>query len=152
MKTFGDDFKQDVAIDRFKLEEECETQPSIYGYYASQFAEAKSDAERAKSRYDLVLAEKDLSIRRNPPMDVKLTEASISALVTESSDVQLAKEAVLVANAKVNNLEAAIFALNQKKSQLDNLVQLWIKDYYNKKQVTTDDVADAIYARHNGGK
>lgn len=145
MKTFGLDFKEDVALNRFKLEEESEALSSIYDFYASQQAEAHIEADRAKKELDRVKATKELQLRRDPPMDIKLTESTVSALVQEASEVQSAENALLMANEKLYNLDATIYALNQKKSGLDNLVSLWERGYYSQEgamasQETYDDI------------
>ena len=145
MKTFGLDYKEDVALDRFKLEEESEALSSIYAYYASQQAEAHIEADKAKKELDRVKATKELYLRRNPPMDVKLTEGTVSALVQEASEVVEAENNLLIANEKLYNLDSAIYSLNQKKSGLEYLVNLWERGYYSqegtrKSEETYDDM------------
>ena len=154
MKRFGEDFKEDVALDKLKLEVESEALSSIYSYYASQQAEAHAEADRAKKEVERVRAVKELSIRRDPPTDVKLTEGSVLALVQEASVVQEAEDKLLQANAKLYNLDAVIYALNQKKTGLDNLVQLWQRGYYGSGSARTDadDMSDDMHRKHNGGK
>lgn len=145
MKTFGLDFKEDVGLDRFKLEEESEALSSIYAYYASQQAEAHTEADKAKKELDRIRAAKELYLRRNPPMDIKLTESTVTALVQEASEVIEAENNLLTANEKLYNLDSAIYALNQKKSGLDHLVSLWERGYYSqegsrKAEETYDDI------------
>jgi thiamine biosynthesis lipoprotein ApbE len=145
MKTFGLDFKEDVGLDRFKLEEESEALSSIYAYYASQQAEAHAEADKAKKELDRIKATKELYLRRNPPMDVKLTESTVIALVQEASEVIDAENNLLSANEKLYNLDSAIYALNQKKSGLEYLVNLWERGYYSqegarKSEETYDDI------------
>jgi hypothetical protein len=145
MKTFGLDFKEDVGLDRFKLEEESEALSSIYAYYASQQAEAHIEADKAKKELDRVKATKELYLRRNPPMDVKLTEGTVAALVQEASEVVDAENNLLSANEKLYNLDSAIYALNQKKAGLEYLVNLWERGYYSqegtrKSEETYDDM------------
>ena len=129
-KTFGENFKDDVKINRFKLDEECEIQPALYHFYAEEYALARSIRDAAKDRLDLVLGEREIHIRRNPPDDMKVTEAVITALLVQDSDVQAAKEEYRKAQAKVDLLYAATSSLDHRRSELDNLVTIWTKDYY----------------------
>jgi hypothetical protein len=149
-KTFGNDFQQDIRINRFKLDEECEIQPALYHYYAEEYAQARSVRDAAKDKLDLVLGEREIHIRRNPPDDMKVTEGVISALLVQDSDVQAAKEAYRVAQAKVDLLYAATTSLDHRKSELDNLVTIWTKDYYS--GVAKEDTSVSIRKSLNKGK
>lgn len=132
MKVIGNDFKEDIRIDRMKLEEECESHPSVYAYYGEEYAEARAKKDQEKDKLDLVLAERETVIRREAAdSGMKTTEAVISALVTQDKEVQEQKEAYRNASAEVYTLDVAMGALDHKKSQLDNLVQLWTKNYYS---------------------
>lgn len=130
-KTIGEDFAEDVKINRMKMEEECAFQPEVYYYYSSQLADARAGKDAAKDRLDLILGQREIAIRRNPPDDMKVTESVITALVIQDTEVQSAKEDYRKACEKTDILYAAVAALDHRKSQLDNLVQLWTKNYYS---------------------
>ena len=153
-KTFGDDFTQDVKIDRMKLEEECSIHPSIYALYADEYADARADKDREKDRLDLVLAQRDQVIRKEASESgIKTTEAVVASMVAQDKDVLDQKDAYRVACAKVYTLDAAMGALDHRKSQLDNLVQLWIKSYYSNMSKGEEGVATEKRSKLNyGGK
>ena len=132
--TFGVDFAKDVKINRFKLDEDCETQPSLYHFYAHEHALARAERDAAKDKLDLVMGQRETAIRRNPPEDMKITESVISALLVQDTEVQTAKEQFREAQAKVDILYASTSALEHRRSELDNLVSMWGKDYYNGKK------------------
>jgi len=129
--TFGDDFAEDVKINRFKLDEDCELQPSLYHYYAEEQANARAERDACKDKLELILGQREIYIRRNPPDDMKVTEAVVTALLVQDTEVLTAREALRKAQAKVDILYAATTALDHRKGMLDNLVSMWSKDYYN---------------------
>lgn len=139
--TFGEDFSKDIRINRFKLDEDCEIQPALYHFYATEHAVARSERDAAKDKLDLVLGQRETAIRRNPPEDMKITEGVISALLIQDTAVQESKEAFRIAQSKVDILYASTSALEHRRAELDNLVSMWSKDYYNGKK---DDGADVI--------
>ena len=131
MRVIGEDFTTDIAINKLKLEEECSIQPMLYEWYGNKYAEARGNKDKAKDRLDLILSQKDLYYRRNPPTDIKATEAVYASLVAIDTDVLIAKEEYQKASQEVYSLDIAINVLDQRKSELDNLVQLWTKSYYS---------------------
>lgn len=141
-KTFGADFTKDVTINRFKLEEECEAQPSVYYFYAEAYAVARSKRDAAKDKLDLVLGQREIHIRRNPPDDMKVTESVVSALLVQDTGVLTAKEAYRLAQSEVDMLYAATSSLEHRKAELDNLVSMWTKEYYS--GVKKDDASASM--------
>lgn len=127
----GTDFEADVRINRFKLDEECEIQPALYSFYSTQQVEAKAEYDSAKANLELVQAQRELHYRRNPPDDVKITDATTKALVTADTEVQKAQERLSIASKALNVLNGALASLDQRRSALNNLVELFTKDYYN---------------------
>ncbi len=147
MRTFGDDFKQDVEIDRFKLDEENEIQPPMYAYYASQLSELKSEKDSLADKVQVLFAQKDLYYRRNPPEDLKITENVVKSLVDSDSDIISAKEELRRVEAKLGIMYAAINSFDQRKSALDNLTKLQLQQYYqnnNNRTYNREDMVDKI--------
>lgn len=147
-KTYGEDFRKDVEINRLKLEEECEVQPSMYYFYGEKLAEARANRDKAKDRCDLVLGQRETYIRRNPPDDMKITEAVVTALLIQDSEVQDAKGVLQKAQAELDMLYAASAAMDQRSKSLDNLVTLWTKEYYNNRN-KTDESSDELRGKLN---
>lgn len=130
-KTIGTDPSKDVAINRFKLEEENELQSSLHNHYGTEQVEAKDDYNAKKDNLELTEARRELYYRKNPPNDLKITEAVISALVIEDTEVQNAKEALRVAEKALNTLDMYMKSIDMKRSALGNLTELYTKEYYN---------------------
>jgi len=141
-RVFGENFADDVRINRFKLDEECELHSSVYYFYAEQYAEARKERDAAKDKLDYVLGMRETHIRRNPPDDMKITESVVTALLAQDTEVLAAKEAYRIAQGKVDTLYAATSAMDHRRSQLDNLVSIWSKEYYsgNRSDVGSDNL------------
>jgi len=135
--TFGD-LAEDRKIDSLKLDEECAIQASRYGYWADKYAEAKNDLDASKMNMDAVTASRSLFYRRNPPLDLKATEAVFSSLIDDDREVQEAKEELHKAQATVNTLYSAVSSIEQVKSELDNLVKLQGMKYYGTQEGSYD--------------
>lgn len=134
MRTIGVNFGDDIAIDRFDLENECGTHSSIYIFYAEKLAEAKAVRDKQKDKLDLVLAQTSDRVRKYcADSGIKSTEGSISTAVEQDATVVEQKQAYREALKEVYTFDAAVSAMDHRKSQLDNLVQLWIKSYYSNK-------------------
>jgi len=129
VKDFGDEIK----INRFKLEEECERHVSLYHYYSSERAKAKADLDEANDKLKLTTAEADQTIRTNWNEDKngKKTEGAISNMIETDEEIIELKENIRAVQKNLYILEAATYALDHRKSMLDNLVTLLVKGFYS---------------------
>lgn len=134
-----DDFAKDIKIDKLALEEECVKQVDLYWFYADLVAEKKSQIDQLKNHLEVTTAQKELGFRNNPPNGMKVTESTIQALINSDFEVTEIKDNISAVQHKLYMAQAAVAALDQRKSELDNLVQLWIKSYYSNIQSTTGD-------------
>ena len=125
------DFRDDLRINKFKLEEECEKQPSLYGYWANELSDIRAEKDQAEDKLDLLEANVELNYRTNPPEGMKVTEATIKSMVESNAEIQKQKEIVRDKKSKLYHFETAVKALEQKKSSLDNLVTLFVKGFYS---------------------
>lgn len=148
---YGENFEEDIQINRVLLDDECERHASMYAYYAEQYADARAEKDKEKDKLDFILSERELYLRSNPPDGIKITESVVSALVSVDDKVVAQKEVYRVACQKLYTLDAAMGALDHRKAQLDNLVQLWVKSYYsNVKSIGENEgVAQDIRQRLN---
>lgn len=125
------DFDDEVKINRFKLELECERHASLYYSYAEERAKTKEALDNSNDKLKLTLAEKETLIRKNWNDDKgKQTDASVKALLETNDDVLKLKERVRKIQADLYVLDAACYALEHRKAMLDNLIQLLVKGFY----------------------
>ena len=156
---FGKDYSEDVSINRFKLEQESEKQPSLFYYYADLLATAKADRDSLEERLDFTNAAYEMDLRTAPGRylgEVKVTEGTIKAAVDSNPKAQAIRLEYLDKSKEIYHLEAAVKSLEHRKSELDNLVQLWIKGYYaapdGGKPSATDDVQNQMRKNLNKSK
>jgi hypothetical protein len=124
--------KEDLKINRFKLEIECEQQPDLYHYHAEKLAMAKKIKDEAKDNLKRVEAKIQLKVRSGEiEPDVKKTENSIAAIVVDNAEVEKARKELIEAEYEMNLLAANEESMRQRKSMLDHLIQLYIKEYYS---------------------
>ena len=123
--------KEDLKISRYDLEREASEQASLYFYYAEMQADAKAEANSAKDALSLITAEQSLFYRKNPPEGLKVTEAVVVSLVEQDREVIDAKERLVNAYRELTLLDGILRALDHKKSSVDNLVKLYLNNYYS---------------------
>lgn len=122
-----------VKLDRYALDEEAEKAAGVLQTSSQNLADARADLLEAETAYKRKCAEVELTIRKNDPRTYgleKYTEAVISSLITMDMEVQDALDEMNEAQAKVYELSSDVAALNEKCSQIKNLVSLWIGGYY----------------------
>jgi len=150
-------FADDVRINKYRLEIECEKQASTYFYWANELAEARNRLNEAEDKLKLVSAQKDLEIRKDwkakyLDKNGKQTEPSVKAVL--ETEIQPAREDVRDAQSAVNVLFAAVGAMDHRKSELDNLVTLLVKGFYaapngGKREGATESVEREIRKKLN---
>ena len=121
-------FSDDVKINKYKLEIECEKQASTYFYWAEKRAEAKNRLNEMEDKYKLIYSQEDLKIRSDTSS--KQTENSIKAALETNKNILAAKEDIRDAQSELNYLDAAVYAMDHRKAELDNLVTLLVKGFY----------------------
>ena len=127
------DIELDISVDQNDLDHEWVAQPKNYFRYAAELADARRDQDQAKAELDLVQAELDQAVRSDPEKFglSKATEASIKAVVLAQAEYTSAQQAMLKAKHDVDVLQAAVGALDHKRKALENLVTLWLNNYYS---------------------
>jgi hypothetical protein len=125
-------YEKDMYIDENILDVELLEQPSLMAKYSRMLAEAQRDRDLAKERLDLIKAEIDLDIRDNPQNYklAKTTEAAITNCILMEEDYQNAQKEWNEANFQVNVLHGVIKAIENRKSALENLVKLFLSNYF----------------------
>lgn len=125
--------EDDLKINRFKLEDEAENQPSLFYHYSEIAADAREKRDKAKARLKEVEGRVSLDYRSGKKVtEAKLTEASISAAVDIDIEVIEARNAYLKAEAILGKATAAEESMQQRKAMIGHLVQLYTMQYYSK--------------------
>jgi len=126
------DYEKDMHIDEEALDVELLNQPERVYKYSKLLAEAKQELELAKENLSLVKAEIDLDIRDNPDKYKlqKVTETAITNIILLEEEYKEAQARLNKAMYEVNVLQGAVYAINDRKSSLENLVKLHGQDYF----------------------
>ncbi len=125
------DFEKDLSINKFRLDEECISHPTLYYRYSEACVEAKANVSKFNDRYNLVRADVNIALRDEyTSKGVKFTEALITSAIDKDERVIKAKEKLREAEETYAKLNVAVQAMEQRKSMLDNVVKLYLSGYY----------------------
>ena len=130
----ANDFEKDLQIDKNYLHHEWLGQPVLFAKYANMAAEAREAMERAKQKLEVTRSEIDANVRKRPAdfgVD-KTTENAVASAVIKTELFQSAQEEVNQARLNFNILSNAVTAFEQRKYALENLVRLFLANYWAK--------------------
>lgn len=125
--------KNMFVIDKEHLDQEWEKQSVLTFQLTEENATARFRYDSAKRAYDVVRAEVNLDVRRNPAkygFASKPTEAAIEAIVDSNRSVCEAAAAIQKARYDLDMSAAGISAIESKKKALESLTQLTAINYY----------------------
>lgn len=128
------DYEKDLSIDPDALDIEFLAQPQLYFRYAKESVLAKDDYSRAKENLETVRAELDQAVRQHPEQygfstEKKPTEVSINSAILQTQEYKGANENYMKAKYEADLVQAAVMAIDQKKSSLEHLSRLTIAGY-----------------------
>lgn len=132
----------DRKIDKFNLEEELAKQADIFYYYAKKAGETKEERDRLKNDLKKLEGEVTLKIYTgnypipldvglDKPKPIKLTLATAGALLDTDKDVNEKRQELVVAEGAYSKAAAAEETMQQKRSSLKHLTELYINEYYS---------------------
>ena len=129
-----DKFRQRLPVDQFQLEIACIDQPVIYDEVGQLVTEWNASAKIAADKLDFVKADQSSKIRLNPEKFgvAKLTEGSVESAVLLTKEHQEAASDLIETEKIVGYLRILQLSLDQRKSTLNNLVTLYVHNYYSK--------------------
>lgn len=133
--------EKDLSIDKYKLDLEAMSLPSLYFGYADAVREARDIVSEKKDKVAAVLAEREIAIREYCATNgEKVTEGIIKAKVESDSEVLNARKEFREANAVLGRLQVAVSALDTKKAEIDNLVKLYCSSYFVNRDVNINNI------------
>lgn len=137
------DFRIDIEIDKDNLEEEWIVHPSLYLHYSDQYAEAFYRKDKSKLKLDLITAELDLAIRKNPKnygFTSKPTESGIKNAIILDEKYQKALENYNKQSKLLNLMTGVKTAFEHRKMALSNLVSLLIGGFFSEPRNQIKDI------------
>jgi hypothetical protein len=139
-------FKNDIEINPDSLDVEWVKQASLFGEYCMEQVGARAKLDTVKEHLDVKVAGLGLKIRSNPAtygLD-KVTEAGVQAVILLDAECAKLREEIAVAQYELEVTTAAVRALDQKKSALENLVRLQGQNYFAGPSVPRDVGAEWV--------
>lgn len=126
------DYEKDIKIDEDALDVEWLGQASLLIRYARNAAQARMDLDKAKEALDVVKAELDAAIRKEPDKYKieKITEAVVGNTIILQPKYKETNERYLKAKYEADIAQGAVNAVNQRKDALENLVRLYGQQYF----------------------
>jgi len=125
---------QFLDIDILNLDKEWLLQPKIFYKYSKQYAMVRKKLEEAKIELEVVRADLDKAVRKNPEkygISGKPTETAISGAVLLTKTYQEAQQKVIDLKYQADIYSAAVSALIQRKDALENEVRLFGQSYFS---------------------
>ena len=125
-------YEQDVSIDETALDVEWLQQSNLMYKYARYQAETKKAMDEAKERLDFIRAQLEMDIRANPGNYglSKVTESAIASTILLQPEYREASKRYVEARYENDIAVAAVRAIDQKKTALENLVKLLSVSYF----------------------
>jgi len=125
-------YEKDVEINCDALDVEWLEQPRLMLIYCKYAAECKRKMDYTKEALEVKKAELDKEIRNNPDKyDIgKVTETAIQGAVLTHPEYQELSNLYIEAKYEYEIATAAVRAIDQKKTALENLVKLHGMSYF----------------------
>lgn len=159
-REFFEDLEADTEIAKFRLEEEWARQPQRYLKYAMASAYFQKKASEAEQAAKVLHATLKADAAEDPDAclgeGVKPTGDRCESYATQHPDYKKAKQAAIEAKYDADMALAAVFAMQQRKEALENLVRLQGMELYSEpktrdsgftEKATHRAVSDAIKER-----
>jgi len=127
-----------LVIDEFDLDQEWVGQPALFFRWARKKADADRCVDGAKGELDVVKADLDANIRKNPEVFgiAKITEKVVENTILSNSVYQETVQEVIKAKHDAAIIAAAVEALQHRKRALECLVTLHGQNYFSRPQAT----------------
>jgi hypothetical protein len=128
-----EEMELDVTPDPDQLDRNWIDQPRLRLHYGRELADARRDLAQAKADLEVTEAELDLAIRADPKEYglEKVTETAVKATVLMQPVFKGSQKKLLRCQHSVDVMQAAVSAIDHKKSALEELVRLRLADYYS---------------------
>jgi len=145
------DYENDTAIDEQALDVEWLRQPELMRKYAVHAVRMRKAMDEAKECLDVGKAQIELDIRSNPEKYglTKVTEGAIASTILIQEKYQQLNQDYLDARFEYEVAIAAVRAIDQKKTALENLVKLLGLQYFAGPQVPRDLPREWVESQKN---
>lgn len=138
-------FEQDLQINKHALDAELLDQAQRMFRYSSAHAQAMLNRDKAKQSLDITKANLDASIRVElTTAGTKFTEAVVDGKIRMSPGYIESQDKYQKAEHEVQLLLGAVMAMNARRSMLENLVKLFLGQYWSEPRLEGRGLAPDI--------
>ena len=140
-------YEQDLSTDKDALEECLVEQAELYGKWSKAHAQSIKERDDAKDLLNVVKADLDMKVRKNWDIlgfDKKPTDMAITSWILAHKDYRASNFHFIEANYNMNVLEGAKWAFQHRKDSLDNLVKLYLNNYYADSRAVDQDAREML--------
>ncbi len=140
MSDWQPDYEREIIIDESSLDIELLEQPRLFLQYGRNEHRARRDVDYAKERLDLVKAKLDKAMRADPDKYniARISEGAIMNTILLQPKYEEANKKYIEANYEYGVARAAVWAFDQRKTALENLVRLHGQNYFAGPRVPRD--------------
>jgi hypothetical protein len=125
------DYNEDIKINKYKLDRECQEHSSHYLFYSSESTIAEEKVDTLKDNLDYLTGKLDLEFRTMSDPPCKITEGSIKSLINTDERIRDIKADIVKAKKDLNLYKGAVKGFEHRKNQLQSLKDLWCAGYYS---------------------
>jgi len=143
-------YREDVKIDKFALDEELLQHPAKYMMYAELAADAVFARDKAKEKLEFIEAELDSECRAHWDAlcpGIKITNDGITAWIRQQPVRREAVNDLNVATRNMNLMTAAKEAFQHRKKSLEGLKELYLAGYFSRPVIPEESRYKAEQAR-----
>lgn len=140
-------YEEDLQIDKDSLEECLIEQPELYGKWSKVWAQAVKERDQSKEQLNVTKADLDKQIRKSWDIlgfDKKPTDLAITTWICAQQEYRDANFRLIEATYSVNVLEGAKWAFQHRKDALDNLVKLFLSNYYSESKAVGQEARELL--------
>ena len=133
-------YENDIEIDSNALDIECLDQAKLMMKYGRISAELSLARDQAKVELDLIRAELDKKIRKDPNSYgiEKVTETALTSAIISDREYLLVQDALQKAEYEASVAKTAVYAFDARKSMLEALIKLHGQQYFAGPRVPRD--------------
>lgn len=128
------DLSADAKINKHRLDVAAENQADLYAYWASKAADLRKEADGKENQLKFEKATLATQLRSTL---AKVTEGAITEGVVSNPKIQEMEQALVDLSHKRNLAEAAVRAMDHRKSMIEVLMRLWVASYFGDPNTNT---------------
>ncbi len=147
--------KQELHINKFKLDEELVNIAMQLQDYGEQHSEAVKRKDKQKLKLEVLEAELQTELRKNWQelgFDKAPTVAQADSFIKTNEKYQKESDKLVDISSEVSYNAATLTALQAKRSALGNLVQLFLTNYWSDQSLSAESVNVLNERMNNSGR